>query len=733
MAQRTTRDDLLPRIPAPPDDPSHWLLDSRIGWRAARLTGLTSGPDGWLRLARDPGADLPLSDPAGTLGGIVLPRTVAFGPTGDVYLLDVAAGLVKRFDPCACRFETVPCLGGFGDGPRQVGRPSALAIHAGTLYVVDRERRVAVFSLHGFVLRGFWEPPAGAVAQPWEPVALAFDSRGRAFVADPANGCIHRFRRDGRWTHCFSGFGAVSQIAVDGEDRLHALVASAPPLVRVIDADGNPLGDVTSAEEVAGRFPSLPFAVGPKGRLFLGPLCDPPLVPPAGKLEVFDASGTLVQIDAPPQTPSWVTRGEYLSEALDSELYRCQWHRVVLEGAFPPGTSVEVRTYTAEAERPTTIVEALPDEAWETRQITRTSEDGSWDCLIRSGEGRFLWLYLIVRGNGLVTPAVERIRLEFPRVSLRRYLPAVFGAEPISADFTDRFLAIFDTTLRGIEATLDDQDALFDPRSAPAEPLGKGKADFLTWLGTWVGVALDPRLPVSRRRALLRNAGRLAHLRGTREGLRQQLLVYLGLEPASLCCDRDQLQDRCCPLPANCVPVPHQPCAWSAPPLILEHYQLRRWLFLAQGRLGDSATLWGRQIVNRSQLDENAQAGVTRLDTTRDPLRDPFHVYAHRFSVFVPGCFVRSARHRKALELLLRADRPAHTVSQLVAVEPRFRIGIQSMVGLDSVVGRYPEGVTLDGQALGGDTVLGPAAHARGGPSLAIGQSSRVGTTTTLN
>ena len=41
---------------------------------------------------------------------------------------------------------------------------------------------------------------------------------------------------------------------------------------------------------------------------------------------------------------------------------------VVLEGELPPGTSVEVRTYSAEAERPTAIVEALPDEAWETRQ-----------------------------------------------------------------------------------------------------------------------------------------------------------------------------------------------------------------------------------------------------------------------------------------------------------------------------------------------------------------------------
>jgi phage tail-like protein len=714
MDGRTTRDDLLPGPPGPPDDPAAWLLDARTGWRASRLAGVVAGtgPDRRLRLARRPGAGLSLADPAGSLGGLVPPRTVALGPTGDVYLLDVAGGLVKRFDPCACRFDPVPCLGGIGHGPRQVRQPVALAIHGGDLYVVDRGAgRVAVFALRGAVLRGFWAPPAGALAQPWEPAAIAFDWRGRAHVADPANGCVHRFGCGGRWERGLGGFGAASQLAFDRDGCLHVLVGSAPPLVRVADADGRPLGEATAPEELAGRFPPLPFAVGPKGQLHLGPLCQPPLAPTAGTLDVFDAAGNLVRIDAPPPEPVYLAEGTYRSAALDSELYRCRWHRLVLSGELPPGTSVEVRTYTAETEQPDAFIDVLDLDApdvWATRQVARATEGGDWDCLVQSGGGRYLWLHLTLRGNGLATPALERVRLEFPRISLRRYLPAVFGAEPTSADFTDRFLAIFDTTLRGIEATLDHQHELFDPRSAPAKPLGSGPADFLSWLGGWIGVALDPRLPIVRRRALLGNAGQLAHLRGTREGLWRQLLVYLGLKESAA-------------------------GAWRPPPLILEHYRLRRWLFLAQGRLGDDAMLWGRRVVSRSQLDENAQSGITRLDTTRDPLRDPFHVYAHRFSVFVPACFVHSAGHRKALERLIRAERPAHTMSQLVAVEPRFRIGVQSMVGLDSVVGRYPQGITLDGQALGAATVLGPAAHHRGGPSLAIGWSSRIEATTALD
>ena len=68
-----------------------------------------------------------------------------------------------------------------------------------------------------------------------------------------------------------------------------------------------------------------------------------------------------------------------------------------------------------------------------------------------------------------MTPRLDSIEIEFPRISLRRYLPAVFGKEAVSADFTDRFLSLFDTTFRSIETKLDREARYFDPLSAPAE------------------------------------------------------------------------------------------------------------------------------------------------------------------------------------------------------------------------------------------------------------------------
>jgi phage tail-like protein len=332
----------------------------------------------------------------------------------------------------------------------------------------------------------------------------------------------------------------------------------------------------------------------------------------------------------------------------------------------------------------------------------------------------------------MVTPQIQGVEIEFPRISLRRYLPAVFGEDPVSADFTDRFLAIFDTTLRSIESKLDRLAAYFDPLSAPVSEENSGQ-DFLDWLAGWVGISLEHGWSEDRRRHFLKQAGQIFKLRGTRDGLRRQLLLYFDMSSDSCCCPDDQPAERCDPLPLNCRIPEKKPCAWQPPEMILEHYQLRRWLFLGAGKLGDQAVLWGESIVNRSRLDDNAQTGVTQLKLTPDPQRDPFLVYAHRYTVFAPGCYGKDEANRRALESMLRRESPAHTRFDVRYVEPRFRIGVQSTVGLDAVIGRIPQGVTLHGeQPLGRDTVL-TGGTGPGGPSFRIGRTSQIGDSTRLD
>jgi hypothetical protein len=103
-------------------------------------------------------------------------------------------------------------------------------------------------------------------------------------------------------------------------------------------------------------------------------------------------------------------------------------------------------------------------------------------------------------------------------------------------------------------------------------------------------------------------------------------------------------------------------------------------------------------------------------------------VYAHKFSVFVPARVRECAPLARALDQVLRRETPAHTQVDVRYVAPRFRVGQQAMVGLDSVVARTPQGVALaavqqgvPGLPLGQGTVL------TGEPN--VGKAPRVGNT----
>lgn len=717
----------LPARREPPHDPRSLPLNPRAGWRIALSENIEQDACGYLQLAQRPGALRRLSEPSGSFAGRQLPHHLAESRDCGLILLDGEAALLKIFDPCECRFDTVPCTGGHGHQPRQFDDPRAIAICGDSLLVADRgNRRLAVYSLFGFLLRGFWQPPTGELDQPWQPVDVAISSDRRALVADPANGCVHVFNFAGCWLHAIHGVGAVSTMALDRENRLYVVIDELSPVTVWDTVSGESLGEVEESAELAKSFCPPRYAIDRKGRIDLGGLCQlynsgPSQNAPAAW---FDATGGMTADVT--EASSFVASGTAYSSALDSRLYRCQWDRIALKISLPQGTRARVATFSAETELTAGQVEALDLGEWMTRQSVypeagATDEFVDWDCLVRSNGGRYLWLRIELLSDGMATPRICEAQLDFPRISLARYLPAVFGAEPRAADFTDRFLAIFDRGLRQIEYQIDHLARLFDPMSAPAEA---GKGDFLSWLASWIGVTQDRQLPLATRRRLVKQAGGLYRCRGTAGGLRKMLDLYLGFDA------------RACATQPDCAPCgTYTPVPWQPPRLLLEHFSLRRWLYLGYSSLDQQAQLWGQKIVNRSQLSEqpvpgNAQLGVTQLNTRQDPMRDPFHVYAHRFSLFLPAWVGRIDSFRNALTRLVEAEKPAHTEASLVYVEPRFRIGIQSMIGYDAVIGCYPRGVTLDQSHLGKATVLGAQ---DGAPArLRIGSESTIGSSTRL-
>jgi len=98
-----------------------------------------------------------------------------------------------------------------------------------------------------------------------------------------------------------------------------------------------------------------------------------------------------------------------------------------------------------------------------------------------------------------------------------------------------------------------------------------------------------------------------------------------------------------------------------------------------------------------------------------------FDDLAHRFSVqlYRGGAFGEETL--ETVRALLDREKPAHTDYHLCLIEPNFRIGFQSRIGIDTVVaGPAPPATSDAGLVLGGE------------PAGRIGRRSGVGQTTRL-
>lgn len=683
----------------PPHDPTSLLLDGHSGWQLADTTGVTDA-DGVLRLARDPASVRRLTETGGSFGGLRLPAGMACADDGTIWAVDRDHRRLVRFDPCRCAFVPVRLLGYAG----------AIAVCRNRLFATDPAGWLHVLALPSTVTGGRWRPPV-----PWSPIAVAVDGHHQVRVLDTV-GRLHAFAWSGRYLGHLTGLGGTCYLGVDSAGIVYAAGDSAAGAAQAFRIGGDTVTVITDdATDLAAPWPPVP-PVGRDGVVDLGACCVPP------GTAYFDTDGERADppTSAPAPMPAWLTTGTVVVGPLDSLIGGCTWHRVLLRAQLPDLTGIQVWTHTADTVLPTAQLAALPDTAWFGGAVAHECGPQGWDTLVDDDPGRYLWLRLRLTGTGSTTPRLTRVEVEFPRISLRRHLPAVYGTESGSASFTDRFLGLFDRQLRDLEDRVDALPALLTPEATPA----------LDWLSDWVGITLDPRLPEGTRRRLLASSARLYDLHGTYTGLRELLSIALDIDqrrPAAP--QRPREPGRCRCARPTCPPTPPVPVQWAPPRLVLEHFRLRRWLRTDASRVGDEARLWGQSIVNRSQLGNGAQVGVTQLKTSQDPLRDPFHVYAHRYTVFVPASAGATPTARKVIQRLVDFGTPAHTAGTVRFVQPRMRLGVQSCLGLDSVVARVPSGFVLGDHGEHGH--LGAATVLTGEPG-AQPRPPQLGTTTVI-
>lgn len=566
------------------------------------------------------------------------------------------------------------------------------------VYAIDRDaREVRVLFQDGRVRHRFGPIDADGApvttdeGRAWRPVDVA-DGHGcvlildeqyqRVYAHDRGSGTLRpRFaaRRDqpGRWR----------RLAVDGGGCVLLWDGIAADVER-FDQRGQPLGTVP-ARQVRSQFgspdaepiPAGPFRLTREGTILTGPSLPPPAIEPA-----------------------YVNSGVWFSTWLDSDIYNCQWHVVEISmEQLPPGSRVIVRTRTSNDAQHDALAFAMLEQAraagsWRsTEALAGPAQAGEpnvathADVLVQSGPGQHLQLQVELTGSGLTTPIVGGIRLRFPRESLLEYLPAIYSQPEDQRAFLDRFLSIAQSTWSEIERNAETFERFLDPDSVPPSAIG--------YLASWLSLGLEGTWSVEQKRALLRAMPRLRAIWGTVDGMTGWLRVYLaamsGVDEAAI--------------------------AAQAMPRIVERFVDRRAVMLGDAvstTLPAPHALWSPSVERRFQLGVFDIAGEIELVSVGDPDLDVFRHYAHAFRVFVPAAWVRTADDEAMLRRAIEQQKPAHATYELVLIEPAFRIGEQSTIGLDTFIGGTVRGALACPHAI--ETPSRPP-HQRLGYDLTVG------------
>jgi len=294
-----------------------------------------------------------------------------------------------------------------------------------------------------------------------------------------------------------------------------------------------------------------------------------------------------------------------ITPAFDAREAACVWHRVMLDAQVPRGCRLRVASRCSDdpavladlpfVDEPDPVLRPDGSELpWLLNAPGSVTDGarglGTWELLLQACQGQWLQLRVSLEGNELSTPRLGALRAWRPRFSyLQRYLPAVYREDAASADFLERFLALFEGGFTTLEDRIASASALFDVRSAPA--------DTLDWLASWLGLVLDPSLNEVRRRQLIRHAVPLFQYRGTPQAIR--LATQLTLSP--------EVADEEFALPASPQQAPRDP-RWHV--RVVESYQTRQ---LPPELLGETPVNDAPRLLQQQGARWSVQEGAAGL------------------------------------------------------------------------------------------------------------------------
>jgi len=633
-------------------NPTFRLLDPYVGWSeesVVNLTGLESDNlDGVQLDLRVPDAVSPSK-----LAALIPPARLARGCGGCEWFLLTETDLLRR-DCCTRSWNSV-----WGDAchPRLLKNAKAISFSRHRIAVSDPGAgRVHVWDREGDRLSSSipLDHPGPLAFLPWDGlvvVDMAIPSLlGFGYSGEP-RGTIEKALPEG----VLNGSEIIDRIAGSRDCAIWLVARTKDGTYKLYRASRD------DSEFAAAAIEDLEKAFRPNGLLFAGDdgfcleECGPEGMPVRSCFN-WHGEASLEDV-APPPEPSRHKQGQLLTTMIDSGIPRCRWHRVRVVAEIPLGTSLAVAVATSEVDNPSH--QGIPETGWESFPAgtphpidwQRVSA-GSLDFLINQPPGRYLFLRLRLEGDGRATPVVRRIRLDLPRLTSLEFLPPVYRETNEAEDFTERFLALFDSAIADLDRAIERSPALLDPDALPDEAL--------PWLGSFLDVAFDPSWPADRRRGILNALPELYRRRGTPAGLAEAIRLVFDVNPA--------------------IQEPASERSWGS-------VGGRQGSVRHGSRLG-SVRLFGR---SRARFRLNSSAlGSAPLQSYGSPDHDPLLAQAWRFQVSVPGQTMKSPLAQARLRQLIDSQKPAHTIATVRTGGDGFILGAGSTVGVDTVFAPLP-------------------------------------------
>jgi phage tail-like protein len=613
-------------------------------WRTASAVGVTVAASG-VTLSALPDGPLGLNDLEDTLGGLIGPRWLALGAGGSAYRID-SRGVVHHLDCVSKRFVALP-----GELGLPSERRTDLAVARDRLAVLEAQQ-LHVYALGSLATVGVLDL-GRTVDVPVRSVAI-----GRSgLLALDADGRLWRPTRAG-WSVTSIGGTATRwrRVAIDLRGAIHVLADCESGAVLIeVTPDGRRVAEVSDPREVAARFGPAPKRDA-FGRFSVASFPEPIERDP-------DAAVQPARDDPPRAVATHERSGTWTSGPLDSGIYRCRWHRIEITlGALPAGTTVQVSTACAEQPGSPPAGGFAAAATLRGPLLDEQALPVAGDALIAQ-EGRVLWVRMDLSGDGLATPQVEGLRLHYPRVSALDDLPAVFSADAESRELLERMLAVFQTTWEELDTTIDELPRFLDPATIPE---GRSRDVALAELAAWLAIRVEGDWSAAHLRRVLSAEGGLAARRGTVAALREAIAIAVAGLPGALV-----------------APVPGLPA-------VVEGFTKRDRLVLGSAvtaGLGRARPLAAASEEGRLRLGKDRLGEARVMAGPGSPEAELLARHAHRFSVSLPAAWVPSEAAERMLRRAIDTERPAHVAYDLCLVEPRLRVGVQSAIGVDSVIG----------------------------------------------